>query len=206
MSSYSSLRKTWSYEAVIVFSGEDLGSTVIVSVPMSFIQPMTYPLTGSGTQTFRPSSMSRSPVSQIIQDNMLITLYYNAILLYYYIRLITFFTTTWHQKGKPFWILLQQEMMGGIGINWTICKSFAPRKRQITMPLPQHYYTILKNIPPLACYSFDTREWILTFFGTNVTDKGSQKALSYATSSNSCFCTTWQKVKHENRMFTQMLY
>jgi len=34
----------------------------------------------------------------------------------YYMRLTTFFfTTTWvsrQQKGKPFWILLEQEMMG----------------------------------------------------------------------------------------------
>jgi len=28
--------------------------------------------------------------------------------------------------------------MGGSGINWTICKSFAPRSRQITMPVPHH--------------------------------------------------------------------
>jgi len=48
--------------------------------------------------------------------------------------------TTWvsrHQKGKPFWILLKQEMMGGNGISWTICKSFAPH-RQITTPVPHH--------------------------------------------------------------------
>ena len=43
---------------------------------------------------------------------------------------------SWHQKGKPFWILLKQEMMGGSGINWTICKSFAPHSRQITTPVP----------------------------------------------------------------------
>ena len=53
-------------------------------------------------------------------------------------RLTAFFSrTTWvsrHQKGKPFWILLKQEMMGGI--SWTICKSFAPHSRQITMPVP----------------------------------------------------------------------
>jgi len=33
---------------------------------------------------------------------------------YYYIRLMAFSRTTWvsrHQKGKPFWILLEQEMM-----------------------------------------------------------------------------------------------
>jgi len=28
-----------------------------------------------------------------------------------------------------------------------------------------------KNVPPLACYNFDTREWILIFFDRNATDK-----------------------------------
>jgi len=28
--------------------------------------------------------------------------------------------------------------MGGSGINWTICRSFAPFSRQITMPTPHH--------------------------------------------------------------------
>jgi len=51
-----------------------------------------------------------------------------------------FFRTTWvsrHPKGKPFWILLEQEM-----IRWQwhqldhICKSFAPHSRQTTMPVP----------------------------------------------------------------------
>jgi len=52
-----------------------------------------------------------------------------------------FSRTTWvslHQKGKPFWILLKQEMMGGSGISWTICKSFTPHSRQITMPVSHH--------------------------------------------------------------------
>jgi len=52
-----------------------------------------------------------------------------------------FSRTTWvsrHQKGKPFWILLEQEMMGGSGISWTICKSFATCSRQITTPVPHH--------------------------------------------------------------------
>jgi len=34
---------------------------------------------------------------------------------YYYIRLMAFSRTIWvsrHQKGKPLWILLEQEMMG----------------------------------------------------------------------------------------------
>jgi len=53
-----------------------------------------------------------------------------------------FSRTTWVsrlQTGKPFWILLKQEMMGGSGISWTICKSFAPHSRQIAMPVPHHW-------------------------------------------------------------------
>ena len=70
----------------------------------------------------------------------LIAYYY--IHTYTFIRLTAFFSrTTWvsrHQKGKPFWILLKQEMMGGSAISWTICKSFAPHSSQITMPVPHH--------------------------------------------------------------------
>jgi len=56
-----------------------------------------------------------------------------------------------------------------------------------------NYTVSQKNIPPLACYNFDTHEWILIFFGRNVTDKvGNQKTLYYVTSNNLCFCTTWQ--------------
>jgi len=33
---------------------------------------------------------------------------------------------------------MKQEMMGGSGISWTICKSFAPHSRQITTPAPHH--------------------------------------------------------------------
>jgi len=59
-----------------------------------------------------------------------------------HIRLTAFISrTTWvsrHQKGRPFWILLKQEMMGGSGISWTICKSIAPHSRHITMPVPHH--------------------------------------------------------------------
>jgi len=28
-----------------------------------------------------------------------------------------------------------------------------------------------KNVPPLTCYNFDAREWIVIIFGRNVTDK-----------------------------------
>ena len=64
-------------------------------------------------------------------------------------------------------------------------------------------YTVSqKNVPHLACYNFDAHEWILIFFGRNVTDKvGNQKMLYYATSNNMCFCTTWQNAEHENHTF-----
>jgi len=39
-------------------------------------------------------------------------------------------------------------------------------------------HSVSKNVPPLACYNFDTHEWILIFFGRNFTDKvGNQKTL-----------------------------
>jgi len=42
-----------------------------------------------------------------------------------------------NHKGKPIWILLEQEIVSGSGISWVVCKS-APRSRQITMPAPHH--------------------------------------------------------------------
>jgi len=55
---------------------------------------------------------------------------------------------------------------------------------------------VSKKCPIFGCYNFDAHEWILIFFGTNVTDKvGNQKTLYYATSSNLCFCTTWQNAE-----------
>ena len=40
------------------------------------------------------------------------------------------------RKAERIWILLKQEMMGGSGISWTICRSSAFRSRQITTPAP----------------------------------------------------------------------
>jgi len=50
----------------------------------------------------------------------------NKTYIYTYIDMFNgpFSRTTWvsrHQKGKLFWILLKQEMMGGSGISWTTC-------------------------------------------------------------------------------------
>ena len=49
----------------------------------------------------------------------------------------------WHQKGKSFWILMKQEMMGGSGISWIICKSAS---------WPRHNHA---SIPPLSFYRPD---------------------------------------------------
>ena len=68
---------------------------------------------------------------------------------YYYIHLMAFFQDTWasqHQKGKPFWILLEQEM---IGLQWhqldhmqIICTSLQTDNHASTSPLtvtnPKH--------------------------------------------------------------------
>ena len=42
-----------------------------------------------------------------------------------------------YQKAKPIWILLKQETVSGSGISLAMC-NFAPRSRQITMPVPHH--------------------------------------------------------------------
>ena len=43
----------------------------------------------------------------------------------------------------------------------------------------ERLYTVSqKNVPPMACYNFETHEQIMIFFGRNVTDKvGNQKML-----------------------------
>ena len=50
-----------------------------------------------------------------------------------------FSRTTWvcqHQKGKPFWILLEQEMMGWQWHQLDHAQSFAPGSREITTSVP----------------------------------------------------------------------
>ena len=61
----------------------------------------------------------------------------------------------------------------------------------------------LKNVPPLACYNFDAHEWILIFFGRNVTDKvGNQKTL-YMPPQITCASALPVKTgKRENHIFS----
>jgi len=76
----------------------------------------------------------------------------------------------------------------------TECTRRSPKLRMLyCMDIYIYSVSQKKDVPPLACYNFDAREWILIFFGRNVTDKvGNQKPLYYSTSSNLCFCTTCQ--------------
>jgi len=72
-------------------------------------------------------------------------------------------------------------------------------------PAPESVHSVTKTVPHFAYYNFDTHEWILIFFGRNVADKvGNQKTLYCATSSNLCFCNTWQNGERENHIFTQL--
>jgi len=74
------------------------------------------------------------------------------------------------------------------------------------MPL---LYTLSQKTSHLAYYNFDTREWILIFFGGSVTDKvGNQKMFYCATSNNFSFCLHYLAKRGNTiiALFTQMLY
>jgi len=60
-----------------------------------------------------------------------------------------------------------------------------------------------KNVPPLVCYNFDTRERILIFFGRNVTDKVSnQRRFSVPPQMTCASALPGKTGKHENRIFS----
>jgi len=89
---------------------------------------------------------------------------------YYCICLTAFFArTTWvsrHLKGKPSWILLEQQLMGGSGISWTICKSFAPRSRQKTTPVPHHsvFTGRIPFLPPNQQHQTTEGKFLVIYF------------------------------------------
>jgi len=59
----------------------------------------------------------------------------------YYIRLTAFPRKTWVSGTRNVnhsGFYCSKRWWGGSGISWTIYKSFAPRSRQITMPVPHH--------------------------------------------------------------------
>jgi len=49
---------------------------------------------------------------------------------------------SWYQKSKTNLDLLEQEIVSGSGISWTICKSFAPHSKQT----PLEHYGIANNM------------------------------------------------------------
>ena len=68
---------------------------------------------------------------------------------------------SWHHKGKPFWILMKREMMGGSGISWTICKPFAPCCRQITTPVPHHSVFLQAGCPSVKTRKHNFSSFLL---------------------------------------------
>jgi len=75
----------------------------------------------------------------------------NDYYYYYYIRLMSFFSRTtwvgWHQKGKPFWNLLEQEMMGcqchQLDHMQIICTSVQTDNR------PVHHHSVFTGCVPV---------------------------------------------------------
>ena len=77
---------------------------------------------------------------------------------YYYVHLTVFSRTTWvtrHQKDKPFWILLEQEM---VGWQWhqldhvqIICTSLQTDNHSSTSPLSFYKLDALPAVQPTAC-------------------------------------------------------
>jgi len=64
-------------------------------------------------------------------------------------------------------------------------------------------YTVSQKTSHLWLAITLTHEWILTFFGRNITDKvGNQRTLHYATSNNLCFCTTTKNGKTRKSHFS----
>ena len=76
---------------------------------------------------------------------------FNVVVNYYYILLHSFkpgklAPEKQNHSGKTNVDLLEQKIVSGSGISWTICKS-APRSRQITMPAPHHSVFLQAGCP-----------------------------------------------------------
>jgi len=65
---------------------------------------------------------------------------------------------SWHQKGKPFWILLEWGWQGG-SISWTICKSYAHCSRQIITPVSHHLVFYRLDIALPATQPTVSKHW-----------------------------------------------
>jgi len=87
----------------------------------------------------RQSTLHRTFHQMFNAALIIITQSMQWLTLLHYIRLTSFFQVTWlswHQKGKPFSILMNQEMMGWQWHQLDHMQIIAPRSRQITTQLP----------------------------------------------------------------------
>jgi len=110
--------------------------------------------------------------------------YLEAQIWNYYIHLTAFFSRTTcvsrHQKGKPFSILMKQEMMGWQWHQLDHMKSFASRSRQMTMPVPHQSVFTARCLP--ATQPTTSWHWRLKFGSF---EKSCKTALA--------FCRTWNQ-------------
>ena len=89
------------------------------------------------------------------------------LLLYYYNRFMAPWTVSGttcvnrHQKAKTNLDLLEQELVSGSGISWSICKS-APCPRQITTPAP-HYSVFYRPDAVPAAHPTASKHLLKTF-------------------------------------------
>ena len=69
-------------------------------------------------------------------------------------------------------------------------------------PTSVYIHRVSRNVPRLACYNFDAHEWILTFFGRNVTNKvDNQKTFTMPPQITCASVLHGKARKHENHTF-----
>ena len=150
-------------------------------------------------RTFSFSTCYATVYHSVLNQCPVFLLYYQLLLLLLLLLLLhpfncLFSRTTWvsrHQKGKPFWILLDQEMMGSSGISWTICKSFAPRSGQITTPVPHHLvFTGRMPFLPPNQQRRSIEDNIAVLFNATLIQSGKVERLWYRALCGGCKCHT----------------
>ena len=86
------------------------------------------------TLTSRHGSVASAQVCWLAYITLLILLPLLLLHLFSGLCSMTYWVSR-YQKDKSFWILLKLRWKSGIGICWTICKSFASCSRQTTIPV-----------------------------------------------------------------------
>jgi len=111
----------------------------ILGVLCGYFVCLLRPHAGSGKKRLGPFADTRLPSTKPGYS------FHCSVHVHYYTTLHPFnglfSRTAWvirHQKSKPFWILLEQQMMGWQWHQLDHMRIFAPRSRQITTPVPHH--------------------------------------------------------------------